>query len=63
MIRKRMRCSRRSRRKTAAHNNEDATSEESLGTFAYQASGENGRKCSYLFGLYSRTFQRRVITP
>lgn len=42
---------------------EDAEYDESSGTFTYEASGEKGRKCSYRFGIYTRSVQRRTVTP
>jgi hypothetical protein len=42
---------------------EDAEYDESSGTCTYEASGEKGRKCSYRFGIYTRSVQRRTVTP
>lgn len=40
---------------------EAANYDESNGTFTYEASGDKGKKCSYVYGLFSRTFHKKTI--
>lgn len=42
---------------------EAAEYDEQKGTFTYEGSGEKGRKCRYTFGIFTRTFPRKSITP
>lgn len=40
---------------------EDANYDESNGTFTYESSGDKGKKCSYVYGIFSRTFHKKTV--